>query len=95
MPNNGASWRSVKFVRQWAVTSRMRSSAVRRPPSAVRRPPSAVRRPRQRHPGKRATQLGDVDLSVVEAAAAAAVFRRECQVDQRPHRPVRAQQRFG
>ncbi|GAA5023655.1 hypothetical protein GCM10023335_56600 [Streptomyces siamensis] len=26
MPNSGASWRKVKFVRQYAVTSKMRSS---------------------------------------------------------------------
>lgn len=26
MPNSGASWRIVKFVRQYAVTSRTRSS---------------------------------------------------------------------
>ncbi len=29
IPNNGASWRSVRFVRQYAATSRTRSSSGR------------------------------------------------------------------
>ncbi|QCX82778.1 hypothetical protein C9F11_46140 (plasmid) [Streptomyces sp. YIM 121038] len=58
----------------------------------------AVRRLRQRHPGQRATQSGDIDPPLVQATVKgtvpAAVFRCECEIDQRPHWPVRAQQRI-
>lgn len=57
---------------------------------------AAVRCSRQRHPGQGTTQPGDINPSLVEPAVqspvSAAVFGREREVDQRPYRPVRAQQ---
>lgn len=53
-PNSGASWRSVKFVRQYAVTSSTRSSSdrphgrPRRTASAPSRRSSVTNLPKQR-----------------------------------------------
>jgi predicted metalloprotease len=57
----------------------------------------AISRPRQRQFSQNPTQTADLDPPLVEPAVegsvTAAVFRSEREVDQRPHRSVRAQQR--
>ena len=55
--------------------------------------------PRQRHAGHAPAQAGDLDRPVVEPvvqrAVPASMLRGQRQIHQRPHRPVRAQQRIG
>jgi hypothetical protein len=58
-----------------------------------------IRRPRKRHPDQGTTQPCDIDPPLVQLAVQSSVtttvFRHEREINQRPHRPVRAQQRVA